>query len=274
MTKIDDLRLTRRGFVGAGIAMAGAAMVGGTASLEALAQGQASAPKRKVVVWSEGTAPKSVYPNDVNTAIAEGLKGLRNWEVVTASINDPDQGLNDELLKSANVLIWWGHKRHDDVKQELVTKIVSRVKDDGMGFIATHSAHYSKPLKQILGTNCGWSHYVNDGSKLSVVVKDANHPIARGIKNFECPKTERYGDPFEVPKPEDVIFDGVYTLPNGTTENSQQGMVWTIGKGRVFYFQPGHEDYPMYFQEEIRAIFRNGVRWVGPRREPAPAPKA
>jgi trehalose utilization protein len=256
---MDEL-ISRRTLIGAGLAAAGATLIGDHAS--ALQQ---PAAQRKVVVWSEGTAPKNIYPMDVNTVIADGLKSLRNWQVVTASINDPDQGLSDELLNSATVLIWWGHKRHDDVKQELVAKIVKRVKEDGMGFIATHSAHYSKPLKQILGTNCGWKYYVNDGSKLTVVVKDAMHPIARNVKDFDCPKTERYGDPFEVPKPDAFVFDGIYTLPNGTTEHSQQGLTWTIGKGRVFYFQPGHEEYPMYFQPEIQAIFRNGVRWAAAR---------
>jgi trehalose utilization protein len=264
---MDDM-ISRRTLLGAGLAAAGAVLLGE----DATAGGQtppARPSMRKVVVWSEGTAPKSIYPNDVNTVIAEGLKPLKNWEVVTASIDQPDQGINDELLNSANVLIWWGHKRHDDVKQELVTKIVKRVKEDGMGFIATHSAHYSKPLKQILGTNCGWKYYVNDGSKLTVVVKDPMHPIARGVKDFDCPHTERYGDPFEVPKPEAFVFDGIYTLPNGTSEHSQQGLTWTIGTGRVFYFQPGHEEYPMYFQPEIQAVFRNAVRWVGPRRTTA-----
>lgn len=256
-----DEKISRRSLLSGGLALAGGALL----ATQTNAFPQPSA-KRKVVCWSEGTAPKDVYPNDVNTAIAEGLKPLKNWDVVIASIDQPDQGLPDELLNSADVLIWWGHKRHGDVKDELVGKVVKRVKEDGMGFIATHSAHYSKTLKAILGTNCGWKYYINDGSRLTVVVKDPKHPIARGIKDFECPKTERYGDPFEVPTPEDFVFDGIYTLPNGTTEHSQQGLTWTVGKGRVFYFQPGHEDYPMYFQEEIRAVFRNGVKWAAPKK--------
>ena len=76
------------------------------------------------------------------------------------------------------------------------------------------------------------------------------------------PHTERYGDSFEVPTPETLLFDGLYNLPDGTDEHAQQGMVWTVGKGRVFYFQPGHESYPIYFQDDIRRIFRNGVQWV------------
>src|ERR1051326_1309989 len=102
----------------------------------------AAGDKRKVVVWSEGTAnvdpvSKKVYPQDINTAIAEGLAPLEasGWQVVKASLNDPDQGISDELLGSTDVLIWWGHKRHGDVKDDLVNKIAARVRDGHMGFI-------------------------------------------------------------------------------------------------------------------------------------------
>jgi trehalose utilization protein len=250
--------ISRRTLLGGGLALAGGLLLG--EQTEALAKGKAA---RRVVCWSEGTAPKNVYPNDVNAAIAEGLKPLtaKGWEVMTASINDTDQGLPDDVLNNTTVLIWWGHQRHGDVKDELVARVVKRVKEDGMGFIATHSAHYSKTLKAILGTPCGWKNYIDDGSKVELIVKAPKHPIAKGVKDFVVPHTERYGDPFECPTPETLIFDGIYTHPDNTTENAQQGMVWTVDKGRVFYFQPGHEGYPIYFQEEIRQVFRNGVQW-------------
>ena len=248
--------ISRRALLGGGMTLAGGLLVSEDAG--------AARKNRRVVVWSEGTAPKKVYPDDINTAIAEGLRPLRGWEVLTANINQPEQGLTDELLNKTDVLIWWGHQRHGDVKNELVERIVKRVKEDGMGFLPTHSAHYSKALKAILGTNCGWKGgYIEDGSKLEVIVKAPKHPIARGVKDFVVPHTERYGDDFEVPPPETLLFDGLYTLPNGTQQHAQQGMTWTVGKGRVFYFQPGHEDYPIYFQEEIRQILRNGVKWLG-----------
>ena len=248
-------RVNRREFMGIGAAVAGGAILDGAAD--------AAPKKKKVIVWSEGTAPKNVYPNDINTAIAAGLKPLKGWDVVIANINQRDQGLSEELLNSANVLIWWGHQRHGEVKDELVKRIDHRVKVEGMGFIATHSAHYSKALKTVLGTNCGWKDYVEDGSKLEMIVKAPKHPITKGVKDFVVPHTERYGDPFECPTPETVLFDGKYTHPDGTIENAQQGMVWTVGKGRVFYFQPGHESYPIYFQPEVQRIFQNGVVWAG-----------
>lgn len=253
-----DTRITRRELLAGGVTLATGALV--------VSAGRGSAQPKKskhVVCWSEGTAPKNIYPNDINNAIADGLKPLKGWEVSVASLNDVEQGLPDDLLNNIDVLVWWGHMRHGDVKDELVAKIVKRVKEEGMGFIGTHSAHWSKPFKSLMGTPCGWTGgYVEDGSKLNVTIKAPKHPIARGLKDFVVPHTERYTEPFEVPSPELVIFDGLYTRPNGSTEPSRQGMIWTVEKGRVFYFQPGHESYPIYFQEEIRQVFRNAVPWA------------
>ncbi len=231
----------------------------------------AAPAKRKVIVWSEGTAnvdpaSKEVYPNDINTAIAEGLQPLAasGWEIVKASLNDPDQGLSDALLNSTDVLIWWGHKKHGDVKDELVGKIVDRVKAGQMGFIATHSAHFSKPLKKLLGTACSWGEYKADGTSVEIIVKEPNHPICKGVKDFKLPKIEYYGEPFAVPTPEAVPLDGVYTRPDGQTQPGRMGLCWTIGKGKVFYFTPGHETYNDYYRPEVRRIFINAVGWAVP----------
>ena len=225
---------------------------------------QAAEPKHRVVVWSEGTAPKKVYPTDINGAVAEGLKGLADWEIVTASIADAEQGLTAASLDKADVLIWWGHKRHGQVKDEYVARVVRRVKEQGMGFIALHSAHFSKPLKRLLGTNCGWKGgYVEDGSKLDLIVMDKQHPIARGISDFSLPHTERYTEPFEVPTPDSVVLDGIYTRPDGTKEHSRHGLTFTAGKGKVFYFQPGHETYPHFFDANVRKVLSNAVEWAG-----------
>ena len=227
----------------------------------------AAAPNRRALVWSEGTAPKNVYPNDINTVVAEGLKeSLKGWDVVLGNLSDPDQGCSPESMKKTDVLIWWGHQRHGNVKDENVAEIVRRIKEDGMGFIALHSSHYSKPLKSVLGTNCGFKAYVADGSALKVIVKEPNHPISKGVKTFEQPHTERYSEPFEVPEPEAVPLDGEYTLPDGTKEQSRQGLCWTVGKGKVFYFQPGHETYPVYQDPNVRLVLHNAVLWAAPKK--------
>jgi trehalose utilization protein len=222
--------------------------------------------KRVVVVWSEGTAPKNVYPKDINGAIAEGLASLDGWEVVTASITDPEQGLPDALLKRTDVLIWWGHKRHAAVKDELVAKIVSRVKDEGMGFLSLHSSHFAKPNKALMGTPCSWGAYVGDSKTLKISVKDANHPIAQGVKQFTLDHSERYSEPYAVPEPQSVVFDGVYTLGNGGTDASRVGLCWQIGKGKMFYFQAGHETNPVFYDENVRRIMKNAVVWAAPEK--------
>ncbi len=221
---------------------------------------------RCVVVWSEGTAPKKVYPNDINTAIAEGLKQLQGWEVIVANLSDPDQGLPDKVLNRADVLIWWGHQKHDQVKNELVDKIVKRVKEDGMGFISLHSSHFAKPNKKLMGTACSWGAYVGDSVTLKVTVKSPDHPIAKDVKEFTIEHSERYSDPYAVPKPQAVVFEGVATLKDGKTDPSQQGLTWEVGKGKVFYFQPGHETNPVFFDPNIRRIIANAVQWAAPSR--------
>jgi len=209
-------------------------------------------------------SPKDVYPKDINNAIADSLKSLDGWEVIAASIDEPHQGLPDDLLKRTDVLIWWGHKRHDEVKNELVDKIYKRVTEEGMGFISLHSSHFAKPYKKLMGTACTWREYKADGTSVKIIVKDPNHPIAKGVKDFELPKIERYGEPFAVPEPEAVVLDGIYTKPDGKTEPGRMGMCWTVGKGKVFYFTPGHETYDDFFRKEVIQIMKNAVQWACP----------
>jgi len=221
---------------------------------------------RRVVVWSEGTAPKDVYPADINSAVAAGLAPLAPaWEVVVAGIDQPDQGLDATRLAGTDVLIWWGHKRHDDVKDDLVRRIVERVKTQGMGFIGLHSAHYCKPYRALMGTACGWREYVADGTSVTIHVKQPDHPIARGIQDFHLPKIERYGEPFVVPEPEAVVLEGEYLRPDGGKEKGRMGLCWTVGRGRVFYFTPGHETYPDFLRDDVRHVLRNAVEWAAPR---------
>ena len=250
---------SRRSLLRAGLTAAAAA---------ALPQLHAATKPRRVVVWAEGTAPADkVYPADVNTAIAEGLKELLpEWKVETAGIADPEQGCSAESLNACDVLIWWGHKRHGDVRDEYVDRIVRRVKEEGMGFISVHSSHFAKPNKRLMGTPCSWKAYVIDGCKLKVVVTDPNHPLAKGVKDFTLPQVERYSEPYAVPTPESVPFKGVYLYPNGKEEPVRVGLCWTIGKGRMFYFAPGHETYRDFYLDQVRRIFANAVVWAGGER--------
>jgi trehalose utilization protein len=249
--------MNRRSFVGLAACAAGAALA---PSLQA-------APTRRVVVWSEGTAPDDkVYPKDINGAIADGLKKkLTGWTIETATITDPEQGCSEASLSKCDVLLWWGHKRHDDVKNQNVARIVRRVKEDGMGFIAIHSSHFAKPNKQLMGTACSWGAYENDGCKCKVLIPDPTHPIVQGVKEFTLPEIERYSEPYRVPEPESVPLRGTYIYPDGKEEPTRLGLCWTIGKGRMFYFAPGHETYRDFYMDPVLQIMANAVNWAAPK---------
>lgn len=238
------------------------ATIGGLMGLrgsELLARQKTPAKKRVILVWSEGTAPQSVYPKDINAAVADSLAKLRGYEVRTASLNDGEQGLSQQALDEVDVLLWWGHQKHTEVTDASVERIVRQVKEGGMGFVALHSAHFSRPFQALLGTSGAWGAYVEDGQPQQIRVADPRHPIARGVRPFTIPKEERYEEPFVIPAPEAVVFDGFY---ESTKTSARQGLRWTIGKGRVFYFRPGHEEYPVYFMSPVRRILRNAALWA------------
>ncbi len=221
---------------------------------------------RCVVVWSEGTAPKNVYPDDINGAIVEALKkDLPDWQVVKAGIDDPEQGLPDRLLAKCDVLVWWGHKKHNNVKKDLVDKIEKRVKQEGMGFIALHSSHFALPNKRLMGTPCSWGAYRGDSVTCKIVVKDASHPIAAGLpKEFSFPHAERYSEPYAVPEPKTVVLEGSHTVKDGPEDPARMGLCWELGKGKFYYFQAGHETNPVFMDPNVRRMMANAVKWAAP----------
>jgi trehalose utilization protein len=228
---------------------------------------RAAQEKRRVIIWSEGTEPANVYPDGIRGAIAQSLKSLEGWEIITRTITDDAQGVPEEDLTKTDVLMWWGHKRHNEVKDETVDRIVKHVKENGMGFIALHSSHFARPYKRLMNTACSWSHYVDDGAPTRIFVLTPKHPIAHGVEDFDIPHMERYGEPFRCPEPpKATIFGGIATMKNGDREFARQGLLWIIGKGRVFYFQPGHETYPIFYQKEVQQIMRNAVQYCAPER--------
>ncbi|MDD4797575.1 MAG: ThuA domain-containing protein, partial [Eubacteriales bacterium] len=99
-------------------------------------------------------------------------------------------------------------------------------------------------------------------------VVDPSHPIAAGITNyFEVPKTEMYGEFFNIPQPDELVF--ISWFEGG--EVFRSGCVWRRGMGKVFYFRPGHETNPVFFQPEIQLVLKNAVRYLAkPKGQIAP----
>lgn len=221
-----------------------------------------------VTVWHEyrhelkHEAVKKVYPEGMHKVIAEGIRKLLGDQVNvrTATLDEPEHGLTKEILESTDVMTWWGHMAHDDVKDEIAQKIQERVLE-GMGIVFLHSAHYSKPFRKLMGTGCGLKW--REAAELErIFCVNPAHEIADGLgEHFEIKHEEMYGEVFDIPTPDDLVF--ISWFEGGNVFRS--GCCWTRGKGKVFYFRPGHETFPTYFQPEVQRVIANAVRWAAPR---------
>jgi trehalose utilization protein len=215
-----------------------------------------------IVVWNEhvhereGGEAGRIYPRGIHATIAEVLGGL--GDVRTATLAEPDHGLPAEVLDRADVLLWWGHAAHEEVADEVVERVVDRVLD-GMGFVVLHSGHHCKPFRRLMGTRCDlrWRH----DERETVWTVAPSHPIAAGVPEcFVIPEQEMYGEFFDVPPPEELVFISSFT----GGEVFRSGCCWTRGRGRIFYFSPGHETNPVYHQPEVQRVLVNGARWAAP----------
>ncbi len=203
-------------------------------------------------------AIKAVYPKGVMGTLAEYLSQREDFQVTYVNLFMPEYGLPDELLNNTDVLIWWAHWSHDLVPDSLAEKVRERVLK-GMGFIPLHSAHPCKPLQKLLGTSGSLKWREGDACRVWNV--NPTHPIAQGIpESFELPEEEMYGEFFDIPKPDDLIFVSWYR----GGEVFRGGCVWNRGYGRIFYFHPGHETNPSYHNPYVLKIIENAVRFVAP----------
>lgn len=221
--------------------------------------------KINVVVWNEFRHEKSkaaireIYPDGLHAVIKSFLDVNEDMEVSLAALDDPDQGLPDERLENTDVLIWWGHMAHGEVSDELVKKIQKRVYAGKMGFIALHSAHHSKPFRAIVGTNGNLSWGRNQKEVIWNLMPQ--HPICAGIPDhFTIESEELYCEPFYIPQPDALIFGSWYE--DGYIFRS--GACFLRGAGKVFYFQPGHEECRSFYNPYVQKIITNGVRWAAP----------
>jgi trehalose utilization protein len=219
----------------------------------------------RVRVWCEGTAPPSIYPQDIDGAIADHLARQEGLSVTRARLSDPAAGLSDATLEATDVLVWWGRVRHDDLPDDRAAAVVDRIKTGRLGLIALHASCASKPFQRLMGTPCEPGGWRDDGQPEHVRVQAPDHPIAAGIAPFTIPRTVMYCEPFAVPAPETVVF--VSSWDKGETFRS--GLTWTIGHGRVFYFRPGHDGFPVLFHPAVRRVIANAVRWAAGRSEAA-----
>ena len=218
----------------------------------------------KVTVWNENRhehhnpAVREIYPEGIHGAIASFLIEA-GFEAGTATLDEPEHGLTDDVLSNTDVLIWWGHLAHGEVQDDIVRKVQQRVLS-GMGLIVLHSGHFAKIFKALMGTSCElkWRE-ADERERLWVVAP--SHPIVEGIGEYiELEQEEMYGEHFDIPAPDELIFTSWFE----GGEVFRSGCTYTRGSGRVFYFRPGHETYPTYHNEQIQRVIINAVRWAAP----------
>jgi trehalose utilization protein len=279
-----------------------------------------AAPVR-VLVWDERQPQqKEAYPDFLGNVIAKHLDSLDGIEVRSVGIDDDQQGLSADNLDWAQVLIWWGHARHADIKQETARDIVERIKSGKLSLVALHSAHWSMPFVEAMNErvredakrrfpgekiqfdfvpppgryvptkdsvvtpayyaykqrgeivrvridmpSCIFPEYRADGAPSTIEVLKPDHPLAKNLPtSFVMQHTEMYNEPFHVPEPDEVILKESWK----TGESFRSGCLWKIGKGRVFYFRPGHETFGIFLQREPLQVVANAVQWLG-RAEPS-----
>ena len=226
----------------------------------------------RVTVWGEHRHEKKnpkvakIYPDGMHEAIAAHLRRAGDLAVRTATLDQPRHGLDDKVLPGTDVLIWWGHLAHDEVKDAVVERVVQRVLA-GMGLIVLHSGHFSKVFKRLMGTSCDLKWREADDREILWVTRPG-HPILDGIDDhFVLDREEMYGEFFDVPEPQETVL--VSSFSGG--EVFRSGMTWTRGAGRIFYFRPGHETFPTYHDANVLRVIENAVRWAAPAAVATPA---
>jgi trehalose utilization protein len=217
----------------------------------------------RTVVWGENIHERvnkvvaDIYPNGMHTTIADALNADTAISATTATLQEPEHGLSEDRLAHTDVLIWWGHKDHGAVLDEVVERVAKRVWE-GMGLIVLHSGHYSKIFKKLMGTPCGLK-WREAGERERLWVINSSHPICEGLgEYFELENEEMYGEQFAVPEPLETVF--ISWFQGG--EVFRSGLTYRRGAGNIFYFRPGHETYPSFHDANVQKVLRNSVRWA------------
>lgn len=202
-----------------------------------------------------------VYPEGIHAVLAEFFSDA-GFETRTAVLSDPQHGLSPEVLAETDVLVWWSHYLYDEVDDDVVANVFERVQE-GMGLIVLHSAREAKIFKRLMGTCCDVRENRNHDEMERLWITEPSHPIADGLdgSSIEIPASQIMGEPFEIPSPKDVVFTS--WIEGG--EVFRSGCCFVRGKGRIFYFGPGHETHPVYYQPEVQTVLANSVRWAAPR---------
>jgi trehalose utilization protein len=220
----------------------------------------------RVLVWGEGKHElidaeiAERYPRGMHGTIADAITRLiPDASVSTATLADPEHGLTEEVLARTDVLLWWGHIAHDEVDDAVVERVRRHVLA-GMGLLVLHSAHFSKIFISLMGTSCSLQ-WRDEAERELVWCVAPTHPIARGIPfPLIIEEQETYAEYFDIPTPDELVF--ISSFSGG--EVFRSGVTYTRGNGKIFYFSPGDQAYPVYHHPDVQTVLANGVKWAAP----------
>jgi len=275
--------------------------------------------KVKVLVWDEQQPEGSeTYSKHIGEYMVDRLKKNPSLEVKSNNLFQPENGLSTKDLDEADVLIYWAHRKNDDVSELKAQEIAEMVKSGKLAFVALHSAHWAKPFMVCMQEKAAQdalerlsaddrkraevifkgnlehkkpglydrnflevSYRTTDSGKIKISVERPHcvfprcctpvqpsqirvihhdHPIVQGVADiFTIDETEMYDDPFGIPEPDYLILDESWQ----GGEYFRSGILWNLGLGKVFYFRPGHETYPVYTNEQVMKIIENAALWMG-----------
>lgn len=227
----------------------------------------------RITIWNEFVheqtheAVRRLYPDGIHAVIREALLRQLGERITVrvATLSQPEHGLTNDVLADTDVLTWWGHAAHDQVADEIVDRVQQRVLE-GMGLAVLHSGHASKIFRRLMGTSC-MLRWREAAERERVWIVDPSHPIAEGVSDRECfelPHSEMYGEYFDIPAPDELIF--LSWFEGG--EVFRSGCTFRRGKGKVFYFSPGHETFPIYHDPHVQRVLANAVGWLAPSGAP------
>ena len=219
----------------------------------------------RVLVWGENVHEQvephvaAIYPDGMHATIAAAIaENLGDRAVVgTTTLQEPEHGLTEEVLAATDVLVWWGHAAHGEVADEVVERVHRHVLS-GLGLIVLHSGHWSKIFGKLMGTTCTL-RWRSEQDRELVWTVNPTHPIARGVPNpIVIDAQEMYGEFFDIPVPDELVFVSSFT----GGEVFRSGCTFRRGHGKIFFFSPGDQDYPVYHHTDVRRVIANGVEWV------------
>jgi trehalose utilization protein len=219
----------------------------------------------RALVWNEfihereDARVRLQYPDGLHQVIAASLRAVLGEQVrvATATLDEPEHGLSEPVLAATDVLLWWGHMAHQRVSDTVAARVQARVLE-GMGLVVLHSGHLSKPFTRLMVTSCAL-RWREAGDRELVWTVNPGHPIAAGVPHpMVIPQQEMYGEYFDIPQPDDLVF--ISSFSGG--EVFRSGCCFTRGQGRIFYFSPGHETYPVYHQAPVQRVLANAVLWT------------